>query len=369
MKNLKARLVTLTVLSAPLLSVALVGCIDSDPILPPSPFLVEFSLDTLRAHNLQGELFIRSDSLGMPTDISVGKQFVFVGDPYADQAVSIFDKESGDFVANTAPKGEGAGEISGLKSMNFKSGSNSGWIWDPPAIAKYFDGTSITGETIRLTGRGFPMDPVWVVGDSIVSSGLYESGRLGMYTPSGEFVRTIGSLLPGETSDHIMSRQYAYEAILRTNSTGTRIVAASLNTDRLEIFDTSEMLHLVRGPGFHEPVFQVLSLDSNGNPRTFIEDETVQGYVSIAVTDQFIFALYSGRTRAWVRSQSYFSPPGQTVIVFNWNGTPLGALELQDGVVQIGVSQDGQHIYAIYRRPLPIVLRYETPALYQTTSE
>ena len=102
-----------SLLSAPLLSVALVGCIDSDPIRPSSPFLVEFSLDTLRAHNLQGELFIRSDSLGMPTDISVGKQFVFVGDPYADQAVSIFDKESGDFVANTAPKGEGLGKYLG----------------------------------------------------------------------------------------------------------------------------------------------------------------------------------------------------------------------------------------------------------------
>lgn len=356
-------------LGVPLLSVALVGCIDSDPTRPPSPFLVEFSLDTLLAHDLQGELFIHSDSLGMPTDIAVGEQFVFIGDPYADQAVSVFDKESGDFVTNTAPKGEGAREISRLKAMNFTSGSNSGWLWDPPVEAKYFDGTSITGELIRLTGGGFPMDPVWVAGDSIVSSGLYESGRLGMYTPGGEFVRTIGTLLPGETSDHIISRQYAYEAILRTNSTGTRIVAASLNTDRLEIFDTSKMLQLVRGPGFHEPVFSVLAIDSDGNPRTFIESETVQGYVSIAVTDQFIFALYSGRTRAWIRSQNYFSPPGQTIVVFNWSGAPVGVLNLQDGAVQIGVSRDGQHIYAIYRRPLPIVLRYETPTLYQTSSE
>lgn len=356
-------------LRASLLSVALVGCIGSDPTRPPSPFLVEFSIDTLLVHELQGELFIRDDSLGTPTDIAVGEQFVFIGDPYADQAVSVFDKESGDFVTNTAPKGEGAQEISRLKSMNFKPGSNSGWIWDPPGLAKYFDGTSITGKTIRLTGGGFAMDPVWIIGDSIVSSGLYDSGRLGVYTPSGEFVRTIGSLIPGETSDHTASRQYAYEAILRTNSVGNSIVAASLNTDRLEIFDTSKMLHLVRGPGFHEPVFRVLSIDSNGNPRTFIESETVQGYVSIAVTDQFIFALYSGRTRAWVRSQDYFSPPGQTVIVFNWNGTPMGVLELQDGAVQIGVSRDGQYIYAIYRRPLPIVLRYEPPTLYQTSSE
>ena len=356
-------------LTISLLPVALGGCIEYQSTRPLDPFLVEFSTDTLLAHDLQGELFILSDSLGMPTRMAIGEDFVFIGDPYADQAITIFDKETGDFVAYTAPKGEGPRELSGVNSMDFKPGSNSGWIYDYPRRMKYLDGTSITETAIGLTGGGTPMNPVWVNGDSIVSSGLYESGRLGVYDPGGEFVRTLGSLLLGEPSTPVLVRQFAYEAILKTNSAGTRIVAASLNTDRLEIFSMSEMLHLVRGPGFHEPVFSLASPDSDGNPRTFIESETTQGYVSAAVTDQFIFALYSGRTRGWVRSQRYFSPPSQTVIVFTWSGVPVGVLWLQDGAMKIGVSQDGQDLYAIYRRPLPMVLRYEVPNLYHTPSE
>ncbi|MCY4206244.1 MAG: BF3164 family lipoprotein [Bacteroidetes bacterium] len=341
------------------------GCIAPVQV-PPDPLLVKFSADTLLTHDLQGEMFIRSDSLGMPTDISIGEQFVLIGDPYADQAITVFSRESGDFVAHAAPKGEGAEEISRLRSMNFRPGDDSGWAYAHPGIAKYFDGASLTGATIRLIGEGAPMDPVWVFGDSIISSGIYESGRLGVYSPEGEFIRAIGSLIPGEPSTPVAARQYAYEAILRTNSSGTRIVAASLNTDRLEIFDTSKMVRLIRGPGFHEPVFSVVSADSDGNPRTLIESETIQGYVSMAVTDQFIFALYSGKTRAWVRSQGHFSPPGQTVIVLTWAGEPVGVLELQDGAMQIGVSQNGHYLYAIYRRPLPAVLRYEVPVLYRT---
>ncbi len=348
------------------LSVALGGCVFSSSS-PPSPFLVEFSTDTLLTHALQGDLFIDSDSLGLPTDMVVGKKYIFIGDPQADHSVAIFDKESGDFVAQTGVKGEGAREISFLWSMSFKPGSDAGWVYDPPRTAKYLEDTTITTKSLRLTGGEHPMDPVWVIGDTIISSGLYESGRLGLYAPNGEFIRTLGSIPEGEPDIPVSVLQYAYEAILKTNSTGTRIVAASLNTDRIEIFDTSKMLHLVRGPGFHEPLFSVAGpAFEGGGPRTIIESETTQGYVSVAVTDQFIFALYSGRTRGWIRSQAYYSPPGRIAVVFTWTGTPVGVLELQDGAVQIGVARDGEYLYAIYRRPIPMVLRYEVPAMYQT---
>ena len=215
---------------------------------------------------------------------------------------------------------------------------------------------------IRLTGGGSPMSPVWVTGEKVASTGGYESGRVGLYTKTGKFVRAMGPDPPGETSTPMVVRQHVYEAILKTNSDGTRIVVASQNTDRIEIFNASEMLHLVRGPGLHDPVFSH-SIDANGDPRMMVENETIQGYVSLAVTDQIIFALYSGRTRGWVRSQGYYSPPSKTVIAFTWNGNPMGVLGIEDGAMDIGVSSDGQFLYAIYRRPVPMVLRYEVPSL------
>jgi len=366
MFNTNVSNLSLTLLT--ILAVLPIGCTEPPSFYPSNPFLIEFSVDTLMTHELQGELFIGDDSLGMPTDITVGERFVFIGDPYADQAITIFDHKTGDFIAHTAPKGIGANEIPQLASMNFKSGYDSGWIYAHPGILKFFDGVSLTGETIRLTGQGSPIDPVLVAEDSIVSSGIYETGRLGLYSPTGEFVKTLGQLLPEDPSIAMASHQYAYEAILKTNSTGTKIVAASVNTDRIEIFDTSKLMHLVRGPDFNEPEFSILDYDDNGNPHTFIEPATIQGYVSVAVTDLLIFALYSGKSRGWVRSEGYFSPPGHSVIVFTWTGAPVGILEIEEGALHIGVSQNGQYIYAIYRRPIPKVVRYETPTRYQSAN-
>ncbi|MCY4675114.1 MAG: BF3164 family lipoprotein [Bacteroidetes bacterium] len=352
-----------------LASLLLLGCIEpqSDSVPEPYPFLTEFSTDTLLAHDLQGELFVHSDSLGNPKRIAVGELFVFVGDSQAEQAITVFDRRSGEFIGYTGNKGEGPREISSVWSLDFKPGKDSGWIYNYPGVLKFLDGASMTEESIRLTGGGTPMSPVWIAGDSIASSGGYESGRLGIYTPDGEFVRTIGPDPPGEISTPMIARQRVYEAVLKTNSEGTSIVVASKNTDRIEFFDSSKMLRLVRGPGFHEPVFST-TIDNQGNTRMQIERETIQGYVSVAVTDQFVFALYSGRSRGWIRSQRYFSPPAKTVVVFDWSGYPVGVLGLKDGAMAIGVSNDGRFLYAIYRRPLPIVLRYEVPALYHTVN-
>ncbi len=348
-------------------SLLLVGYSKSQHASVPDPFLTEFSTDTLIAHDLQGELFVQSDFFDEPTDIAVGELFVFVGDPQAEQAISVFDRRSGEFIGITGDKGDGPREISNVWSLDFKPGKNSGWIYNYPRIFKFLDGASMTEEAIRLTGGGTPMSPVWIVGDSIASSGGHQSGRLGIYTPTGEFVRTIGPDPPGEKSTPMIVRQHVYEAVSKTNSEGTKIVVASKNTDRIEFFDTSKRFRLVRGPGFHEPVFRVTKV-SDGYPGIMIEDETVQGYVSIAVTDQFVFALYSGRTRGWIRGQRYYSPPAKTVVVFDWSGYPVGVLGLEDGAMDIGVSSDGGVLYAIYRRPRPRVIRYEVPAVYHTVN-
>ena len=133
---------------------------------------------------------------------------------------------------------------------------------------------------------------------------------------------------------------------------------------RLEIYDSNGQRHLVRGPRFHEPLY-TLHGDEEGNSWLSMDSESIEGYVDggLAVTDKLIFALYSGMSRGDVRKQRWWSPPAKTVFVFNWEGRPLAALELEDGALHIGVSEDGRSLYAIYRRPTPMILQYSVPDL------
>jgi len=341
-----------------------IGCLDGESRISSDPLLTEFSTDTLDTFHLDGELFIHSDSLENPTDISVGSLYVFIGEPRADYAITIFDRNTGNFIARSGAKGIAPSEVEFLWSMDFKPGSDSGWVYSYPRILKFVDDLAVTGKVLRLTGGGSPMSPVWIENDQIASTGGYESGRIGIYTSAGEFVETIGPDPPGVASDPMTARQHVYDAKIKTNSDGTQIVVASQNTDRIEIFSVSEILHLIRGPGFHEPKFSI-SISSDGDPLVMIEDETIQGYVSIAVTDQLIYALYSGRSRGWIRSQRYYSPPAKKVIVFSWSADPIALLNIEDGAVDIGVSANDEYLYAVYRRPLPVVLRYDIPSRLQ----
>ena len=349
--------------------IALVGCTD----FPATPHgdeehvqktaLVRFSTDSLAAYALEGGAFIYSDSLGRPGIMAVGHDRILVVDTKATRAILVFDRHTGELIANLGERGEGPNEISYLWALDFKPGSNSGWFFDyNPRTMHFFNGDSLTGQRIRLQGGGSPMSPVWITGDSIASAGLHSPSRIAVYAPSGDFARMIGPEPPGDPSVPVQVRQHAYEAELQTNSDGSKIVAASENTDRLEIYDTSGLLYLVRGPIFHEPEYTVHG-NEEGNSWLSIDDETRQGYVDVAATDQLIYALYSGRTRGWVRGQGYFSPPARRVIVFTWEGTPIAVLNLKNGALNIGISQDGRDLYAVYHRPVPMILRYEVPEL------
>ena len=131
---------------------------------------------------------------------------------------------------------------------------------------------------------------------------------------------------------------------------GARIAWKSTKTESCDISSGA--------PGFHEPIYTAYG-DDEGNSRLGFDDASRDGYVGISVTDQLIFALYSGSTR----KQCWCSFPANTIIVFSWEGRPLAALMLAEGAAQIAVSEDGSDLYAIYHEPVPLILRYEAPAL------
>ena len=89
-----------------IISVLLIQCFDGVSSILTDPILVEFSTDTLVTFNLDGELFIDSDSLENPTDISVGSSYVFIGDPYADYASPLLIKIRVTLLHAVEPKGQ-----------------------------------------------------------------------------------------------------------------------------------------------------------------------------------------------------------------------------------------------------------------------
>ena len=345
-----------------LLVIGVLGCGGSiDPIHELGESTIRFSADTLLAYDLEGRILARSDSLAIPLLIATGGEHLYVGDNQATRPLMVFDRGTGEFVKYAGRRDGGPSEIDYLWSMDFKPGDDTGWLFDfPTRTLHQFDGDLLTGRSVRLQNTRAPMSPVWVKDDSIASVGMYEDGRLAVYDSDGMFGRFKGSPPPGDPEVPVPVRQHAYEAVVQTNSEGSLIAIASKNTDLIEIFNAEGLLHTIRGPGFDEPVY-TLHGDDGGNQWLSLDDETIKSYVSVSVTDDLIFALYSGHAMEDLLNSSWFSPPARTVYVFLWSGTPLAALKIEHGALTISVSADGQDLYALYHRPVPTVMHYIVP--------
>lgn len=323
--------------------------------------LIHFSADTLATYALDGRLLSSSDSLSTPLHIATAGDYLYVGDNKATRRLTLFDRHTGEFLKATGGKGKGPREIDYLWTMDFKPGSGSGWLFDfSSRTIHYFDGDSLTGKSIRLQNMGQPMGPVWIKGDSIASVGLYEDGRLGLYGSDGLFGRFIGAPPPGDAEVPIPVRQHAYEAATQTNSDGSRIVVVSQNTDLIEIFSTESLVYTVLGPGFNVPMY-TLHGDDEGHRWLVLNDETIKSYTDVDATDDLVFALYSGQTFKDFKNSTWQMPPSQTVFVFSWSGMPIAKLEIEDGALAISVSDDGHDLYAIYHRPVPMIMHYDLP--------
>lgn len=335
---------------------------------------VRFSTDSLPTYSLEGQVFSTSDSLGRPSRIAVGSKYLIIGDPRNPLQIQIFDRESGELVTSAGTSGEGPEELGYLSAFDFKPGSDSGWIYDyQPRTLHFVDLDSLvqtralTGPRVQLRGGSIPVWPVWIAGDSIACAGFYKSGKLAIYASDGSLSRYLGPDPPGLATSPVPVRQHAYLSLLRTNSNGTRIATAAQYTDRFEIYDRQGLRHLVRGPEFHEPVYEVYS-NEEGVAWLGFEDDSREGYVGLTVTDELIFALYSGMTNEALLRQRWFAAPAHTVVVFDWEGQPIAVLELKEGASNIAVSDDGRSLYAIYHRPIPMILLYSVPDLLGTTA-
>lgn len=324
-----------------------------------------FSADTLASYQLSGDVFSSSENLGRPGSVVVAETRLYVRDSASptSRSVLIFDRNTGRFLKSAVDQGEGPLEMNRLRSLDFKPGRDTGWLYDASQRKfQFFAGDSLTDQIVRLEDSGFVFGAVTVTGDSIASSGTYEAGRLAIHSPSGDFVRFLGPAPPGDPNIPVPVRNHAYQSWLETNSDGSRVVSAVWNSDRIEIFGSSGLLSLTQGPGLHEPQYTMHS-DQEGNSWHSLDDETIIGYLSVDTTDEYIFALYCGRTMGWSRGTGTGVAWGDKVIVLDWDGVPHAILYIEDGATRIGISGDGTELYAIYRRPAPLILHYEVPEI------
>ncbi|MFQ5530450.1 MAG: hypothetical protein ACE5FP_08890, partial [Gemmatimonadota bacterium] len=89
-----------------------------------------------------------------------------------------------------------------------------------------------------------------------------------------------------------------------------------------------------------------------------VSSDAPAGYIDLAVTDEAIFALFSGRDPQVFRATAGYA---DQVHVFRWNGDFVGALDLDHDAIAMAVSPDGEQLYTIRHDPIVEIRQHDLP--------
>ena len=80
-----------------------------------------------------------------------------------------------------------------------------------------------------------------------------------------------------------------------------------------------------------------------------------KGYIDVYTTEQYVYALYSGKTIKDATSGAFES---NQVLVFDWSGNPVTKYALDIFVTEICISPDDAVLYAISNKPDPELIYF-----------
>jgi len=304
---------------------------------------------------------IASDSLRFPTILATVSSSLLVGDGKL-HAVQVYRRSDGALTKTIGKSGRGPGEI--LVPWSFATtpeDTERFWLFDAELL-RFTQFRLGDGHYVKSVNFGFPSPyyPVWISDSLIVSPTLKAvEHRLAYYRANGEFVTTMGEF-PSEMKERtpLSIRSQSLQSKLRIKPDRTLVMLCARYANRIDIYSSDGNLRKsVVGPQGFFPVYEPTSTD--GKSVLVMDNQNTRfGYIDAAVTDRFMFTLYSGRSRKDFPGKANF---GEDIHVFDWAGNLLQVFKLDNDVLAITVDQKAEILYAIRHYPTVALLAYDLP--------
>jgi hypothetical protein len=149
-------------------------------------------------------------------------------------------------------------------------------------------------------------------------------------------------------------RAHAYQGSLAASPDATKCVYAPFSGDIIHFYDIGN--DDIRLTGKSEKIFSDYDVDNNS---AITKTNTIRGYVSVAATDRFVYALFSGLSIGELTKEGKEPMEARILRVFDWNGKMIRETELDVPCNQIGVSPDDKTLWAIALAPEIELVRFD----------
>ncbi len=203
---------------------------------------------------------------------------------------------------------------------------------------------SINRYVKELTVPGFYYSVQLLNDTTLVASGDYDSPvdyKITLLNLSnGQIKKQMASYSADTTKPFNRPQKMAYESFLFLKPSKDKCVLACRYADRIEIVNlNSSKTKVTRGPEGFEPDFVELT-GNDGKKLSTRGPDTRYAFVQGKVTNKFIYLLYSGNKDGTIHR--YY---GKYIYVYNWDGTPIEKLELNDDIEDFAITSNDSLMY------------------------
>ncbi len=171
--------------------------------------------------------------------------------------------------------------------------------------------------------------------------GAFSTGMIGKY--KNETITGYYLDFP-DIKDHFLNSNQKFglfQGDITMNRDGTRLVYSSARCDLIKVISIENneakeiMTHYSYTPKFRKMEGDYFS----------ILPENPNGYISVTESNDFIFALFSGRSEREYGGGHYF---GNTLHVFDWNGKIVKKITLDKDAWQLHMDRKSEKLYTIH---------------------
>ena len=187
------------------------------------------------------------------------------------------------------------------------------------------------------------------IGDRLLSTGVYTQGRYCISQVSGDDTYSVSypACADPTLTDTLKSAFYASNT-LAVKPTLERLACANMQTGCLDICEINGN-ELTRVNEVHLTPAKVKFNRHRPKGRGLVHPVNyskyhIFGFCDLAVSDDYIYALYSGRT---LKQHNLDVDKGKTILVFDWNGSHVRTYRLENACSSISYSAEENTIYAL----------------------
>jgi hypothetical protein len=281
-----------------------------------------------------------------------------------DSYLYLFNPNNGKLLGNGGIKGQGPGELIAPWLLVDNYSTNSFGVFDL-AVQRY---VNFSIDSLKTNGNyrpktyfnfmpevGFCNYPAWICDSILVTPGSFSSGRLAFINSKGKLIKRVGSVPNKRVNVTNELALQAYQSVMTVNLQKKLIAVCSRYADRMEIYTIDgEEKKVVTGPDGFLPKYSIGS--AMGNPVMILDKKTRFGFIDVVSDENFIYALYSGKSRVELPGKANF---GNFIFKFDWEGNPIALYKLDELLLAITFDKKNKIIYGIKQEENESIIAYQ----------